>query len=326
MVIVLCITSFNQVQAEGHLDDRIVNNILAVIDNPEHRLSLERNIRLGNITGMEELKDILSQMGYDEPALDSAASDPDGVDISAQAGTLDDSLNDMRACEDRYNNYEKAYSAADNLSNDSLKDFLKKSFSEHICMEYGPAKAHMYRVIDNYNGKVTGVYTGSVFSAPKNKNYNPQEDIKAKRSFMNCEHTWPQSFFEKLEPMRSDIWHLYPTDSAANGTRSSYPFGEVDDGIKWESNGSALGLSNDGRTVFEPRDQHKGNVARSMFYFSVIYNKPIDSAQEEVFRKWHQLDPVDTQERERADRIERVQHNRNPFIDRPEYVSKIKDF
>jgi endonuclease I len=40
---------------------------------------------------------------------------------------------------------------------------------------------------------------------------------------------------------------------------------------------------------------------------------------------WHMEDPVDTFEIRRNNRIYEYQGNRNPFIDHPEYVSKIFD-
>jgi endonuclease I len=48
--------------------------------------------------------------------------------------------------------------------------------------------------------------------------------------------------------------------------------------------------------------------------------------QENMLRKWHRDDPVDDVERARNDLIHRVQGNRNPFVDHPEWVDKISDF
>ncbi|MFZ5949748.1 MAG: endonuclease, partial [Candidatus Rifleibacteriota bacterium] len=40
----------------------------------------------------------------------------------------------------------------------------------------------------------------------------------------------------------------------------------------------------------------------------------------------HREDPVDEEEKARNDRIENIQHNRNPFVDRPDFVDQISDF
>ncbi|MGB9600345.1 MAG: endonuclease, partial [Myxococcota bacterium] len=40
----------------------------------------------------------------------------------------------------------------------------------------------------------------------------------------------------------------------------------------------------------------------------------------------HTLDPVDTDEIERCNKISSYQHNRNPFVDWPDFVNRIEDF
>jgi endonuclease I len=42
-----------------------------------------------------------------------------------------------------------------------------------------------------------------------------------------------------------------------------------------------------------------------------------------VLLRWHTQDPVDDYERHRNSVIFGFQHNRNPFIDHPEFVAKI---
>ena len=141
---------------------------------------------------------------------------------------------------------------------------------------------------------------------------------------LNCEHTWPQSQFNHHARYQiSDLHHLYPTNSRANSTRSSHPFGEVKTsrGINRNCEGSKI---ENGK--FEPPTSHKGNVARAMFYFSVRYNMDISSSVERTLKKWHELDPVDEAEMKRNQEIYLIQGNRNPFIDFPELASRISNF
>jgi deoxyribonuclease I len=147
----------------------------------------------------------------------------------------------------------------------------------------------------------------------------------------NTEHSWPQSKFNKYFPQdlqKSDLHHLFSVSSVVNSARSSLSFGDVrvaTQPLKCES--SKLGLSDrGGETVFEPPSSHKGNVARALFYFSVRYKTPIDLAEEETLREWHRLDPVDDGEAKRNQRIFELQKNRNPFVDFPELVERIRDF
>ena len=87
--------------------------------------------------------------------------------------------------------------------------------------------------------------------------------------------------------------------------------------------GMAIGSS---LTAFEPPENHRGNVARALFYFSVRYKIQIDPLEEGYLRDWHREDPVDAEERKRNDEIFKIQQNRNPFIDEPLLVDDIRDF
>lgn len=147
----------------------------------------------------------------------------------------------------------------------------------------------------------------------------------------NTEHTWPQSRFSNKfnsKIQKTDLHHLYPTYSKINSERGNYPFGEVNNErrVSCETSQSGPARSTGKGIYFEPPQTHKGNVARAMFYFSVRYQIEIDPVQEEYFRVWHREDPVDAAERTRNEKIAKLQGNRNPFIDNPEYVDQISDF
>ena len=181
----------------------------------------------------------------------------------------------------------------------------------------------MFATIDKYltNDTIECIYIGRRIKAVNR--------TEAQNQGFNTEHTYPQSFFSQNEPMRSDLFHLYPTDDFPNNKRSNYPFGIVVSNITWDSAGCKLGKNSGGTIVFEPRNVHKGNVARSLFYFCVKYNSIspggfMDAVQENVLRQWNTFDTVDTNERLRNERITALQHVRNPFIDHPEFIDRIK--
>ncbi len=146
----------------------------------------------------------------------------------------------------------------------------------------------------------------------------------------NTEHTWPQSNFGEAEPMKSDLYHLYPTDVTANSMRANYPFGKVVSNITWQVGGSKLGNNSSGQIVFEPRDIHKGDVSRSMFYFitryPVNYGGFFTQVQENVFREWNKIDTVGVIESSRNNAIALLQLKRNPYIDHPEFIDRIYSF
>jgi endonuclease I len=149
---------------------------------------------------------------------------------------------------------------------------------------------------------------------------------------VNIEHTWPQSRFNgsfSRDMQKSDMHHLYLTDSKANNDRANFEFGIQGDAVNEiradHCERSAL-FRDGGQWLFQPPTNHRGNVARSLFYFSVRYNLPISKKQEAALRQWHKADPVDATEREKHDIVAGHQNVRNPFVDFPQLVDQIADF
>lgn len=148
---------------------------------------------------------------------------------------------------------------------------------------------------------------------------------------VNVEHTWPQSRFNRGfadDMQKSDLHHLFPTDPYINMIRGNHLFGEVDmDEQHLDCKGPRFGLGTAGaQEVFEPPQNHKGNVARALFYFSVRYELTISKYEEEILRRWNVEDPVDQEETDRNNRIFELQRNRNPFVDFPDLADRISDF
>lgn len=204
------------------------------------------------------------------------------------------------------------YSRTFNLYDEALKTELKRIISNgYVNLGYTTARDKMYGEIDNVGGKVTCVYTGrsATFSTRSGANSN---------SF-NTEHTWPQSLFNSQEPERADIHHLFPTDAGANSRRSNYPFALVTS-PSWTEGGSKLG-----RSIFEPRDDHKGDAARSLFYFALRYQNYSNflDGQEAILRTWSNQDQPSQKEMDRNDAIFKYQKNRSPFVDHPEFLHRI---
>jgi endonuclease I len=147
-------------------------------------------------------------------------------------------------------------------------------------------------------------------------------------TIMNVEHTWPQSKFSGKHSkgaQKSDLHHLYPTDSQMNSIRGNYNFGEVAEVTqRMKCNDSRFGRSASGKGhVFEPPQEHKGNVARAIFYFASKYDMKMDNDQEVTLKKWNQQDPVDQEEKNRNEAIYQIQKNRNPYVDHPELVDQV---
>lgn len=163
----------------------------------------------------------------------------------------------------------------------------------------------------------------------------------------NREHSFPKSWFSEGSPMKSDAFHVYPTDGKVNGQRSNYPYGECANGTYLPANGSVKPLGKLGAStfpgysgkVFEPDDEYKGDFARSYFYMAAAYYDKISGWDSPMLAgnnfpafstwavnlllKWHRQDPVSDKETARNDAVYARQNNRNPFIDHPELVEHI---
>lgn len=201
------------------------------------------------------------------------------------------------------------YQHCNGLKDNALRQALAKMVKNHVNVSYQRAQDIIFEDLDNDGGYVECAYTGRKLKTNSEPN----------ASDMNVEHTWPQSK-GAVGIAKSDLHHLFATDSRANSRRGNLPFGEVES-VYWEEGGSKTD-----RDVFEVRKKSRGDTARAMFYFAIRYDKRIDPAQEAILKQWHKEDPVDEAEIQRNNRVHNYQNNRNPFVDKPEFVNLISDF
>lgn len=206
---------------------------------------------------------------------------------------------------------------------------------KHTSIGYDSARKFLlgkYYLVKDTNGyAVKDVYCSREYSSDEFKSQKPGPGIIPDNTVVNVEHTWPQSKFSTRYPpdiQKADLHHLYPADTKINSIRGNNPFGEVSqDEQTLKCDVSRFGLPAYGRyQVFEPPEEHKGHVARALFYFSVKYDKVIDPDQESVLRQWHHDHPVDADEFQRNDVIYHTQGSRNPFVDYPNLVDQISDY
>lgn len=203
--------------------------------------------------------------------------------------------------------------------------------SSSINMTYKEARTYLFGRLhlDFINGlyALTDVYCMFTYTQ-QHTSIGPDQIPSV--DYLNTEHTWPQSRFTNRyskEVQKTDLHHLYPTDTQMNSKRSSLHFGDVVQEVEeLKCSLSKLGHSANGGIVFEPPDNHKGNVARAIFYFATRYDMKISPREEAALREWHQQDPVDAFEYQRNEEIYKLQNVRNPFIDFPELVNYISVF
>lgn len=230
------------------------------------------------------------------------------------------------------------------LQGQDLKTWLRQNWydGKRIELSYNAARGRMYNYVDNQDGKVVCVYSGYTETTPlDSSSTNPGVVTR-----INCEHTVPQSWFDEVVRMRSDIHHLFPTYDTWNSNRGSDPFAEIPDAqtrLWMRNNQSQTSIptanineySEDTDTQFEPREDHKGNLARAIFYFYTMHQGQKFDAGKEVITaaadlqtlyQWHLADPVDARERERNRRAAKSQGNFNPYITYPDLVARAWGF
>ena len=188
------------------------------------------------------------------------------------------------------------------------------------------------------NLKLTDTYDGNYVECLYSGQRIDKDNSAGNAGQWNKEHIWAKTYGFKDDSYQaySDIQMLRVTEGSINGKRSDKYFDDV------TSSDSSYGCSwtDD---AFEPRDEVKGDVARIMFYMTVMYNdsnlnleltddvsKINQSAgvlgstaylgKLSTLLKWAAEDPVDEREISRNNAVYSIQNNRNPFIDHPEYA------
>jgi len=232
------------------------------------------------------------------------------------------------------------------LSGTALRDWLRTNWYDPYRRElsYADARAKMYNYADNYGSTVVCVYSGYSETVPLDYTNTSTGTVKN----INCEHTIPQSWFKETVRMRSDMHHLYPTYITWNSNRGSDPFAEIPDAqtklwMRLTQSQTSIPTTNideyseDTNSQFEPREDHKGNLARSAFYFYTMHagqpdlvatghNAITSLADLNTLYQWHLADPVDEHERERNRRVAASQGNFNPYVNDPTLAARAWGF
>ena len=211
---------------------------------------------------------------------------------------------------------------------DDLLTYLKNNYTTSNVLSYNSARDVLYGDIEAElnDGQVFCIYTNYSINLPNG--VDPSSYLYD--NGMDCEHLWPQSMGASSSPMKSDMHHLRPCRSNVNSSRGNKPYNEINDNATntwyWLNIQSSNIPSNNineysetNSSYFEPREESKGDVARSIFYFYTIYenvaNDNFFNTQKDVLYQWHIQDPPTNIEIDRTWAIAAYQNNiPNPFI------------
>ncbi len=248
------------------------------------------------------------------------------------------------------------YDGAIGKSGQTLQVALYDIILGHTTVSYTPGVWNAFYTTDlKGDGTIWDMYTDIPGGSPVFVFYPGTSQCGNATQEGDCysrEHSFPKSYFGgEVLPMHTDLHHIFPVDQYINGTyHNNYPYGTVTTPTRTSSNGGKMGpnaypgASYTG-TVFEPINDYKGDIARAYFYMATRYQNLIAAwpandpngdvilngtsypAYESWFLNlllaWNTADPVSAKEIARNDAVYAIQHNRNPFIDHPEYVSAV---
>ena len=239
---------------------------------------------------------------------------------------------------------EGYYDPAQGLSGEELQQALHDIIDDHNAISYDDVWDAFYTTDDKPDGMVWDMYSDIPGGTPPYE-YEFGDDqggtASGEGEGYNREHSWPKSWYGgEVMPMYTDLFVVVPSDIYVNNRRNNYPYGEVDWPTWTSMNDSRLGpncAAGYVGTVFEPRDEFKGDLARGYFYMATRYygedagwpgSDMTDGAQLlpwalEMMLDWHGSDPVSDKELDRNEAVWDIQENRNPYIDHPEYVSLV---
>ena len=239
------------------------------------------------------------------------------------------------------------YNAIDGKQDSVLKSTLGQIIRPHTAIPYGSGAESTWGVFyysdQDEEGYCMDMYCDS---------WKKFTSVGAVVSGCNIEHSFAKSWWGgSKNDAYKDCYHLNPSNSTANSSRSNYPLGVPTKDLKDQSVTGSLKVGKatyEGETfwVFEPKDEYKGDFARAYFYMATCYgdeltwrldNKDVGSKyamrndsylefrdwEIEILLTWHRQDPVSEKETKRMDAVSDFQHNRNPYIDYPELAEYI---
>lgn len=227
------------------------------------------------------------------------------------------------------------YDSAQGLNGEALKSALHNIIKGHTEYSYSTVWTILQESDEdpNNHNNVILLYTGWSYSKNNHGGSSSQ---------WNREHVWAKShgnFGTGMGP-GTDAHHLRPTDVSVNGRRGNLDFDNG--GTEYIDGDGATGCNVDSDS-WEPRDAVKGDVARMIFYMAVRYEgdngepdlEMVDNTNSSpngqpymgkmsTLLQWNHQDPPDDFERHRNDVIySDWQHNRNPFVDNPNFAAWI---
>lgn len=149
---------------------------------------------------------------------------------------------------------------------------------------------------------------------------------------LSVEHMFPADAIAETEPgctnrncqvprvqrAMADLQNLWPALQRVNSSRSKLRYGEIpgEDARRYTDFCPDFERGTGAKAVVEPRDDVKGDVARSLVYMHFVYGLPLEKAvaDRSLLLNWMHADPPDAEELRRNALIDRLQGTPNPLL------------
>ena len=149
---------------------------------------------------------------------------------------------------------------------------------------------------------------------------------------LSVEHAYPADSIAETEPgctdrtcsvtrvqrAMADLQNLWPAFQRVNSSRSKLRYGEVagESARRFTEFCPDFERPMGAKAVVEPRDDVKGDLARTLVYMHFVYGLPLENAVNDkgLLLTWMQADPPDAEEMRRNALIDQLQGTPNPLL------------
>ncbi|ARC54103.1 endonuclease [Candidatus Riesia pediculicola] len=217
----------------------------------------------------------------------------------------------------------------------------ESSLYEYPNFEKSKKIAKKYIFFDQFKGKQGTLYCGCDWIWKKkgysgivdinNCEYKPRRKCSERSKYIEWEHIVPVSKFGKFRPcwkkggrkycsltdrkfqhIESDLYNIAPVIGEINQDRKDFKYSEVKSNIPYIY-GTCKSRIDFQKKEFEPRDEVKGQIARTFLYMIAKYRIRISEKEFKKIMMWNLKYPIDEWEREKSLRIEKITGIKNYF-------------
>jgi len=208
----------------------------------------------------------------------------------------------------------------------SKKILLKKVYFDNQISFYC---SNPYEIKQIKGKEKTLIIQDSKYYSPRNEYYKSgKPNTRAQR--IEWEHVMPAHNFGKhlqcwqdggrkncrkdntFKTMEADMHNLVPAIGEVNGDRSNYRYGADIPKVGQYGN-CQFQVVFKAKRVY-PKEDIRGDIARIYFYMSDKYNINLSNQERRMMEVWDRIDPVSEWERIKNKRVEKLQGNKNKYI------------